>query len=789
MNSTDDLVSDPRDPVKNSARNDADEPILSLDAPSVKNTHLNVEGLIAPSEESLYSNQEESEASALVEREHSFATKDPLKKRARESAGGHAKLFEVPSTDHVPVEPAENVCSDVDERFDRFRSIIHGATPAMFAERDHTTVAGSCEALGQLMEHDISRPGTFLSQVYLTCCPSNAGASRFCFLAFQYLLETPWAEKYTVELFGLPAVVLPSIYEPEGLHFLQLMDKTYLAPFKPRSAGVHCIYRKLALSVQRQPAPAPLLQQAREKVFMYFPPDNNSDAAVRLLIRGLWDSAHFSVSPDWLTTASLRLQDNREQPSSQSSGILLHQASFELSDQQLGRQLRLLLSSDDMGAPLELSRIIMRCMHDDLMIPSSLDYLELVPSSVLRTWIAAMSVTATEARTVPQLGQKSLAYVHMWFKLLYRLDMRRGPSTEHQASLYQFALKTFICAHFEYRYPHSRLIVGLLYGLLGHDSFAGNLSVQLFDWIESYVLFLVPQDHKPASLNVMLVKLMSDLASKSLPNHGVLELIIPYMSEYKSFHSVTKILERLSKSGTKISNTKYLDTYVDQVREEVSKRHGLSGHGNDVFSFRRFLDANRALDVMMVESQSCIIECGSRRFFNHILARANNAHIVPLAYRKLTPDIPKEVQGDLIHQFAHQYAMDRTRSCQQNWRALHYLYLYLRNHQLPIQPLFTRSIVSVGITRPLQESKFVAQKRAVWVCRLVAKAEGVEAARRVEQYFWAGRGNLILQAKRDLVELEEYDEVHVGTMGRLNLLSRNPSTRSDQEDDTREYGV
>jgi hypothetical protein len=119
--------------------------------------------------------------------------------------------------------------------------------------------------------------------------------------------------------------------------------------------------------------------------------------------------------------------------------------------------------------------------------------------------------------------------------------------------------------------------------------------------------------------------------------------------------------------------------------------------------------------------------------------------------------------------------MDRTRSIEQNWRSLRYLYMYLDIHELPIQPLFTKAIVSVCITRPLAENRFVSQKKAVWVCKLVAKVEGEIVARQLEQYFWAWRGDLILEAKKALVQLGVYDDARVSIMERLKLLDERPA--------------
>jgi hypothetical protein len=751
----DESESEPSQPVNDHANNDKVLDFVAQHFAATKDGTVSVKNL--------YLSKEEPDAPAVGEPERSFETNDPLEDWARDTSGGHAKLFEALTTERVVAETPDTFSFDVDACFEKFRDMVHGTTPAMFEHRDPAAVVCR-ETWRALFNSDRSRPGTFLNHAYLTCCPSNSDAGSFCFLVFQYLLDSPWAEKYTLGLLGQPSVQLPDIFHPDGLRFLEIMKERYLAPSMPRSAAVHLIYKKLASQIQSQPAPSPSSQKARAKVLM--------------LIHGLWDSAHWTMkrgqeSPYHLNKR-LRVENNQGTLSSQSPGILLHRASHELSDRRLAQQLRKTWSSlisNYQQAPLQLSNVISTSAKDPSSIPSALDYLELVPQPLLRTWIAAMSVPVNEVRTVPQLGEKGLSYTHMCFKLLYRLDMRRSFGTDGQESLYQFALNRFVRAHFEHRYPPSTLITGLLYGLLGHDSFVGKPSLELFDWIESYVLFLAHQDQKKASLNGMLAKLMSDLANKSLPNHGVLELIIPHIHEYKSFHSVSNLLERLPKSGTKLSNTAFLDKYIDQVLQEVSKQNNSSRLGYNIHAVERFLTAHRALDATAVEPQIRIEDLKASRFFNHILARANDAHVVPLVYRNLTPDIPKEVQADLIHQFAHQYAMDRTRSCQQNWRSVRYLYLYLKIHELPIQPLFARTVVSVCITRPLSENKFVAQKKAVWVCRLVAEVEGVDVARQVEQYFWAWRGDLILKAKRELVGLGEHDWAHLSTMERLKLMS------------------
>ncbi|KAJ4348121.1 uncharacterized protein N0V89_009493 [Didymosphaeria variabile] len=744
----------------------------------------------------VYLQNEELDAVSDAEQGHSDQVDNSLETWARDDAEGHAQLFEALSTEEVVLETTEDLSSDFVVCFEKFRQMTDGTSPDMFEQKELTGIA-TRKTWRELMDKNRSRPDTFLVNAYLTCCPSGSDAGSFCLLVFQYLSNSTWAGKYTLGLLGQPAVRLPSIFDSDGLRFLEILEQTCLAPSMPRTTAIHLIYKKLATQIQSQPVSSPSSYKVRAKMYTcgsLF----DRDASLRLLIRGLWDSAHWSMkhgkNSPYHQNKRIKLKNNQGEVAPYSSGMLLRRASYGLSDHHLAQRLRKtwsLLSTDYQQAPLRLSNLIAACVRNNSMIPPALDYLDLVPQSLLRAWIAESSVTLKQVQTIPQPGQKRRPYMHIWFKLFYRLDMRRNAGSDDQASLCQFAFSAFVRAHFEHRYPPSTLIIALLYGLLGHDSFTGKSSIDLFDWIESYTLFLAQQEQKGASVNGMLAKLISDLANKSLPNHGVLELIIPYIDEYKSFHSVSNLLERISKSGTRISNTAFLDSYMDRIVEEVSKENDSTRLGYNLNALKRLLNARRALGITTTQVGVRVEELQSRRFFNHILTRANDAHIVPLAYRNITTDIPKEVQADLIHQFAHQYAMDRTRSCQQTWRSIRYLYLYLKIHELPIQPTFTRAIVSVCITRPLAENRFVAQKKAVWVCRLVAQVEGEEVARQVEQYFWAWRGDLILRAKRGLIGLGAYESAHISTMERLELLSWNTRVRHEQEDDvdTQEHGA
>lgn len=618
-------------------------------------------------------------------------------------------------------------------------------------------------------------PRDFLTINYLMCCPHGSdAASRFCVLAFQYLLDTPWRDKYTVELFGQTSVRLPRVLGPHGLPFLQILREQYLGSFVPQSSAMQRIYARLARQLHQASAPSstfkPEVQTAAGGSI-------DRDANVRLLIHDLWNCTQSCIKRD---SASLFGQNNRRRASSQMSDgsmLLMRMASDGLSDQALVHCLRSIwdaLDTNPSRAPQHLGNLIYACVKNQSRVPMALNLLEIIPQSVLRDWIAAMSATGGEKHRVPQLGQRGPLYLNMWFRLLYQLDARTNAILDEQASLCQFAFHRFVRAHFDHDYPPFTLVIALLYGLLGHKSFATKASVHLSEYIESSSLFSAEKDYTDISLDGLLAELMDDLARESLPNHGVLELLIPYIDEYKGFRRVSNTLEQISKHKIKISDTAFLTRYTAGVLEEISKKPEFTGLGHGLASFHRLVTSQATLNPAATKLQARLEDTQARRSFSHILARANEAHIVPLAYRDLNPDLPEQVQTDLIHQFAYQYALDRTRSVEQNWRSLRYLYLYLRIHNLPIQPLFTKTIVSACITRPLAENRFVAQKKAVWVCKLVARVEGEAAARQVEHLFWAWRGDLILRAKSELMRLGVHDVARVGVVERLKVLDKRP---------------
>lgn len=159
------------------------------------------------------------------------------------------------------------------------------------------------------------------------------------------------------------------------------------------------------------------------------------------------------------------------------------------------------------------------------------------------------------------------------------------------------------------------------------------------------------------------------------------------------------------------------------------------------------------------------------RQFDHLLSRAKANSSLPIAYRN-SKDLTLMERVAMVHQLAHHYSEDTTRTHREVWRSIYYLYHYLSSNSLPIGPLFTKAVVHSSIIRPLSENRFVSARRLIWVCHLVARVEGNEVAGRVENHFWTWRGDLIGRAKRIYVGVggNKQDKAHLGTMKRLGLI-------------------
>jgi hypothetical protein len=212
---------------------------------------------------------------------------------------------------------------------------------------------------------------------------------------------------------------------------------------------------------------------------------------------------------------------------------------------------------------------------------------------------------------------------------------------------------------------------------------------------------------------------------------------------------------------------------IDFICQRTSAKRSVQQHqAFALTACQRILEILGRMGVATETLLSRLQTIQAQRQFQHILDRALADNALPVPFRSLTPACPIEDRVGLIHQIAHQYSINNTRTQREIWRAIYFLYRYLQANSLPIGPVFSKAVVRSSITRPLSENHFISARRLVWVCQLVARVEGEEAAKKVESAFWYWRGDLIKHAKDVYVAAggDRRDKAHVGTMRKLRLI-------------------
>lgn len=584
-----------------------------------------------------------------------------------------------------------------------------------------------------------------LQEILRSSCPANDSAGHFSLLVLKYLKGEQWSAGHVIASLSDPHVPLPPIYSFEGLEFLKgLEEMTATTPHRIR--GINRMYQKLADAARSAPTSN----------------GHSQDSSLRLLIRGLWDSA-------W----------TRVEAVDASTGELMREMCKKISDVRLRKHLTPIVE-DPKNSVDQIISLVTACTKNPELIPSGLELLGYIPLTPFRFWTTVLSsrLLKSKQRTPgSSVSPRKLECLETWLKLLYSLDDKATNVVGH-VSLSDLAFKDlalqFLNPCRAVVPPHA-LVTALLYSLAGHSSFANVSSERASEFITSYAPGLLKQHATGLPLNEMLARLILQLEEASLPNHGVLELILPLLHRRKGLQLALDLLRLVERRGSALSQTACLEAYMAQVLGEV--RNTSTSTEQERQHRALALHACQELQQLIaglgarVRAQGEELEAlQARRQFQHILDRANDAHIVPLAYRKTMADIPLQLRVELIHQFAHQYSIDRTRSHCQSWRSIYYLYKYLRYNKLDIGPLFTKAVVRVCVTRPLSENRFVGARRLTWVCQMVAPVEGEDVARKIEHIFWVWRGDLILHSKKTLIAYGGHGDAHVSTMKRLGLI-------------------
>lgn len=280
-----------------------------------------------------------------------------------------------------------------------------------------------------------------------------------------------------------------------------------------------------------------------------------------------------------------------------------------------------------------------------------------------------------------------------------------------------------------------------------------------------------------------LAILFARLQQNSLPFQELLDKLVGILTDRFSHEFVINFLVAMHDQEVPIHATDALDRlYTAKTGELVCQDLTVSEQRRQRFAYtlrtcQRILDVLNKFPSTWVAANFTREKKGLDRLqtqyqLEHILQRAHANSALPLIYRKVNKDASIQMHVALIHQLAHQYSEDTSLSQRGAWRAIYYLYRYLRDNKLPIGPLFTKAVVRTSIIRPMSEQRFVSARRLIWVCHRVAEVEGKAEAEKIEHLFWQWRGDMIKQAKSMHMGLggDRREKARIGSMKRLGLL-------------------
>ena len=613
------------------------------------------------------------------------------------------------------------------------------------------------EEFRKQLEHAATLSESDRHKLLLDACqdsrPKVADTGEFSLLAHRLLSDTErnsvaWTDRNIMSLLNTEALRLPPIESLGAREMLKSFEKMSTA--SPDSLrGMKQLYKKYAKQIAGNPDTSVSADQ---------------DLNLRLLIRGLWDTGSFGH-----TLKSVQPRGDMIPASVQK---LLHVLGQRLSDIQLRTHIGSILS-DSTRAAVHIDSLVSTCASNPDSIPLGVSVLDHIPRRLLNTWMISLHKGFLKPEAKASELATEFPHFDTWMRMLRMLDTKATRASDPDLALQSLA--TLFKNHHHSRTSPRFVVIALLHVLAGHKSMAEISPDRLTSLTRSFAPTRRGHHGADLCLNDMLAALVVDLHGASLPNHGVFELMVPLLDQATGLKSVLDLLKRVQSNGSALSHTASLENYIANIVHRISQADKSSEHKRQhvalalrtcqhIQGLLTFLGAN-------VDAQADALKgLQTRRQLQHIIHRARDAGIVPLTMRNVTIDLSKSTQTELIHQFAHQYSLDRTRNHRQNWLSIYYLYRYMRQHNIEIGPLFTKAVLRVCIIQPLSESQFVSSRRLKWVCELVARVEGIDAAKKIEHMFWEWRGDLILHAKSTLKAAGVGGRAHISTLKRLGMI-------------------
>ncbi|KAF2259949.1 hypothetical protein CC78DRAFT_571500 [Lojkania enalia] len=566
------------------------------------------------------------------------------------------------------------------------------------------------------------------------CYPNGSGAGDFSFSAVDSLTRFRWASEDIIMFLSSPDVPLPKLDSQRSIKFVKQLLKM--------SSTLDIVREDLI----------PILRKVFQKLAVNANSESSTnkplgDAALGAVYRAIWER---QLNEKYPTRLDLIDADRNS----------LHLFGKLFDDPFLGSNLRRLHNDQKSAVKLITDLMTIKTISRQERISHLSLLLNCIPRRLLNPWIVPVSTRlhaswnwgkpVSENHALNTFKTRFMA----WLKILRCLDQSfADPNAIPFTAMGFEGLVVRKCQPSElgHWFLPQEQVYFLLSWLPYLESVREIPSQRVNSFIKEHYKFLALETNSRLDAHELLADLLVRLFQAKIPNHGVAKMILYYYYPEKRGR-IIDILEHLVNQKTSLSSFKFLYQFISKIRQQAENE-----------SNKR--DLHFASHLKHVVSKLYSIDK-----FSSIITRAQKSGLLPAVYANQPMTILLKKDVELVHQIAHQYSIDYTRSALQASRSIYGLYWYLALRQHAIGPLFTRALVRTALMRPLMENRFVSSRTLIWVCNRVAEVEGEDVARKVEYSFWVFRGEIILNAKGKWDEVGGVGKAHVNTMRRLGLV-------------------
>ncbi|KAF1946529.1 hypothetical protein EJ02DRAFT_441137 [Clathrospora elynae] len=589
-----------------------------------------------------------------------------------------------------------------------------------------------------------------LAEAFSLSRPAHGNAWVYNVMVVKHLTDLNWDPVRI--LAKLKSFAVPPMYAAESLELLRCLEK--LSVRFPQSSRVY-------LRVHMRLAEAAACVEASTST--------SQDLGLLLMVQQLWQLAH-----------------SQNTHVKQSVVDALCAVASKIQERNIQGPLYSILA-DVSKAEHRITLLLVRATKNSRLRPALEQVLICLPRERLRSLVPSITLHLTKAAEWRSRLLET-TYKHrltLWLTVLQNVDARLGPGLA-DANLLDTAVAGIVehvftnCNASQIR-PYL-LLHALVFKLTQRRPAYAASKERLLQLIDSSAISAL-DERSPVRLETALALIFSLMRKSSLPYRELASMTSNALTWYAHLGSVHRFLTALMQQEIALHDTSKIHNLIIGELDHLRQRTGRLTEEHrqhtakelrtcyDILKLLNRLTVSYARNSTVVE-QRTILASQDQRQFQAILDRAQENQALPHVYRNLTADMLVEKRNMLIHQLAHHYSLDTTRTHRENWRAIYYLYSYARHHALPLGPLFTKAVVRISISRPLSENRFVSARRLIWVCRLVARVEGEDVAKKVESTLWQWRGDLIKHAKNVYVGVggDHRARAHIGTMKRLGLI-------------------